>query len=144
MKSHGPRLAHMIEAIEDINSIVAGREDEIESFGRHDKLLLERNFEIISEASRHLNPDFKAQNSDIPWKDIADIGNILRHDYVAVELSILAGTVKDDLEPLEKVCRAELERLQERQRLLDQVQQQQRQDQARENDQGRERSEDAE
>jgi uncharacterized protein with HEPN domain len=42
---------------------------------------LERGIEVISEASRHLGRELKSQHKDVRWKDIAGIGNILRHEY---------------------------------------------------------------
>jgi uncharacterized protein with HEPN domain len=37
--------------------------------------------EIISEASRHIPPEMKARAANIPWRQIAAIGNLLRHEY---------------------------------------------------------------
>jgi uncharacterized protein with HEPN domain len=37
--------------------------------------------EIISEASRHIPDDLKELAPDIPWRQIAAIGNLLRHEY---------------------------------------------------------------
>jgi uncharacterized protein with HEPN domain len=60
---------------------------------------VERGIEVISEASRHLGRDLKAQHKDVRWKDIAGIGNILRHDYQRIDASIIWKAVKDDLPP---------------------------------------------
>lgn len=38
----------------------------------------------------------------------ADIGNILRHNYENVAAPVIWKLAHDDLEPLEKACRAEL------------------------------------
>jgi uncharacterized protein with HEPN domain len=61
---------------------------------------VERGIEIISEASRHLGRDLKAQHKNVHWKDIAGIGNILRHEYQRVDASIIWRAVKDDLPAL--------------------------------------------
>jgi uncharacterized protein with HEPN domain len=50
----------------------------------------------------------KARHPDIPWPEVAGIGNVLRHDYEIVALDVLWGVVRNDLPPLEKVCREEL------------------------------------
>lgn len=42
---------------------------------------IERSLEIISEASRRIPDSEKAGFPDIPWGDIASIGNYLRHQY---------------------------------------------------------------
>ena len=51
--------------------------------------LVERGVEIISEASRHLPEDLKARHSEIPWRKVAGIGNVLRHDYESIAAQIL-------------------------------------------------------
>jgi uncharacterized protein with HEPN domain len=42
---------------------------------------VERLVEIISEASRHIPEVLKHRYPAVSWRSIADIGNILRHDY---------------------------------------------------------------
>src|SRR5947209_8253471 len=54
----------------------------------------ERSIEIVSEASRHVPQALKDQHPDIPWKQIAGIGNILRHDYGIVDDHITWDVVK--------------------------------------------------
>jgi uncharacterized protein with HEPN domain len=82
-------LHHMTEAIEKLNLLLSTyNADEIRSdFIR--SAALERLIEIISEASRRVEPSWKAEYPHIPWKEIAGIGSILRHDYDAVHIDIL-------------------------------------------------------
>ncbi|MEJ0013412.1 MAG: HepT-like ribonuclease domain-containing protein [Bauldia sp.] len=68
----------------------------------------ERFLEIISEASRHLPDDWKAEHPEIEWRRIADIGNVMRHVYSAVDLSILWAIYERDLDPLEAAIEAML------------------------------------
>lgn len=72
-----------------------------------------RCLEIISEASRRLPDDMKAQYPHIPWSDIVGAGNIYRHGYDAVEESILWHTVQHSLSPLLQIVDAEIVRLSE-------------------------------
>ena len=51
-------------------------------------------------------PRSKAQHKDVRWKDIAGIGNILRHDYQRVDASIIWKAVKDDLPSLKEALLA--------------------------------------
>ncbi|WP_165421463.1 HepT-like ribonuclease domain-containing protein [Bradyrhizobium sp. Leo170] len=90
----------MLESIRGIEKALAGKT--IRDYGRSWLLrsAVERGIEIISEASRHLGNDLKAQHKDVRWKDIAGIGNILRHDYQRVDAAIIWKAVKDDLPPL--------------------------------------------
>ncbi len=70
--------------------------------------LIERGIEIISEASRHLGDEIKARHPEIPWKKVAGIGNVLRHDYESVAAPIIWKLAQIDLQLLEHVCRDEL------------------------------------
>ena len=102
-----PRLTDIVEAIERIRSEMADIPlDEFEGDWR--KLwLVERGVEIISEASRRLPDDLKARHSEIPWRTVAGIGNVLRHDYESIAAQIMWALVRDDLPSLDKVCRGE-------------------------------------
>ncbi len=46
---------------------------------------IERCVEIISEASRSIPPEIKARFPHIPWRNVHDIGNVLRHAYGRVD-----------------------------------------------------------
>jgi uncharacterized protein with HEPN domain len=50
----------------------------------------------------------KSRHPEIPWKKVAGIGNILRHDYENVIPDALWKLAHDDLPVLEGVCREEL------------------------------------
>lgn len=105
-----PRLSDIIEAIELIRSELTDVTlDEFESDKRK-HWLVERGIEIISEASRRLPHALKARHPNIPWRKIAGIGNVLRHEYERVAHDLLWHVVHSDFESLEKVCREEIAR----------------------------------
>ena len=85
MRSPLLRIRDMLESIRGIERALAGKT--IRDYERSWLLrsAVERGIEVISEASRHLGRDLKAQHKDVRWKDIAGIGNILRHDYQRIE-----------------------------------------------------------
>lgn len=98
----GPRerIAHMLEAIDDIRTFTQGKT--YEGY-KSDRLLrhgVERAIEKLSEASRHLPDTLKQQAPSTPWRKIAGIGNILRHDYEGIDDRAIWGVVEHDLEPL--------------------------------------------
>lgn len=97
-----PRLYvdHMLEAIANIETDTAGYGFEKFRKDRRVRQLVERNLEIISEASRRLPQTAKNAESQIPWRDIAGIGNVIRHDYHDTYPSILWKTCSKDLQPL--------------------------------------------
>lgn len=102
------RLIDIIEAIELIRNELAGVVLQALESDRRKRWLVERGIEIISEASRRLGDDLKASHPEIPWSKVAGIGNVLRHEYERVAYDVLWRVVRDDLPPLEKVCREEL------------------------------------
>jgi uncharacterized protein with HEPN domain len=49
------------------------------------------NIEILPEASRRIPNSLKAAEPSVPWRKIAGIGNVLRHDYGGLRPEILWG-----------------------------------------------------
>jgi uncharacterized protein with HEPN domain len=104
------RLTDIIEAIEIIRNEMEGVTLDAFEIDRRKRWLVERGIEIISEASRRLPAVMKARHPQIPWPKVAGIGNVLRHEYEDVAHDVLWHVVRDNLAPLETVCREELSR----------------------------------
>ena len=64
----------------------------------HDAIV--QNLSVISEASRFLPDEVKLREPGIPWRNVADIGNWLRHGYDVLDDEILWETIKRDLPAL--------------------------------------------
>lgn len=90
----------MLEAIANIEADTAGLDFAQFAADRRVRQLVERNVEIISEASRRVPDDAKATEPNVPWREIAGIGNVLRHDYGIVRPDILWGIRTDRLASL--------------------------------------------
>ena len=86
------RAAHIKDAIADIRRLRASTSDEQIKRDRILRAALERFFEIISEASRHIPENHRAAHPQIPWKRIAGIGNVLRHDYDEIDAGVVWQT----------------------------------------------------
>jgi len=59
-----------------------------------------RNFEIIGEATKHLSKSFRDKYSDIPWKQIAGMRDILIHDYLGIDIYSVWETIETDIPQL--------------------------------------------
>jgi uncharacterized protein with HEPN domain len=105
-RSAALRLQDMLESVRGIEKAIIGKTFRDYQRSWLLRSAIERGLEIISEASRHLDDDLKSRHPDVRWKDIAGIGNILRHDYQRVEGRIIWKTVKHDLAPLKQALLA--------------------------------------
>jgi uncharacterized protein with HEPN domain len=83
------RLNDIIDAIEQIDLLLAGKSFEDLVKDRVLRAAFERFLEILSEASRHVPDEIKARKPEIEWSRIAAIGNHLRHAYHRVDAEIL-------------------------------------------------------
>ncbi len=71
---------------------------------------VERCLERISEASRRLPQEVKASQPHIPWRKVADIGNVLRHEYDDVADAEVWRIVVDDLSVLRSAVQSMIDR----------------------------------
>lgn len=70
-----------------------------------------RALEIISEASRRLSDDLKARHPEVPWRQIADAGNVYRHGYDVAVAEVIWQTAKTGFVTLRQAVETELSRL---------------------------------
>jgi uncharacterized protein with HEPN domain len=84
-----PALSDMLEAIEGIERATSGKT--IDDFDGDwlFRRAVERAVEIISEASRRIPADMRALQPEIPWRDVATIGNVLRHEHQSTSTRII-------------------------------------------------------
>jgi uncharacterized protein with HEPN domain len=109
-KNPAQRLHDILDNIDAIRTFTAGMG--FEEFVRDRKTLyaVTRALEIISEASRRLPEDVKSRHSAIDWTAVAAAGNVYRHEYEAVDDSLVWHTAQRELEALREVIIAELQR----------------------------------
>jgi uncharacterized protein with HEPN domain len=108
VRSIVPRLTDIVEAIANIDREMEDVPLDTFTSDWRKRWLVERGIEIISEASRHLPVELKQRSPEIPWRKVAGIGNVLRHNYENVASPLLWKLVREDLPQLAKVCRDEL------------------------------------
>jgi uncharacterized protein with HEPN domain len=55
---------------------------------------------IIGKAANRLSPEFRAQHSTIPWKDMIGMRNILAHQYDKVDAEVVWDVIRQDIPEL--------------------------------------------
>jgi uncharacterized protein with HEPN domain len=104
-------LDDILEAISGIQATTRGLSFTEYAAAWHLCRATERGIEIISEASGSIPEALKASRPEIPWRQIADIGNLLRHEYQRVEPLIIWNIVQDHLPPLQDAIQAILTKI---------------------------------
>lgn len=102
MKEDNFYLRHILEAIESIEEYLKGFD--FGSFPKDKKTVdaVVRELEIIGEASNNLSEKFRDNNSQIPFRDIIDMRNVLTHEYFGVNTKIVWDTCQIDLPNLKE------------------------------------------
>ncbi len=102
----GDRISHIKDAIANIRAMRQTNGDEQIKRDPILRAALERFFEIISEVSRHVPAEWRAAHPHIHWRQIAGIGNILRHAYDGIDVDTLLNATTTDLDVLEQALDA--------------------------------------
>jgi uncharacterized protein with HEPN domain len=100
MRSSRVRLEDIAEAIAGIHETLADADLSSFSGSWVMQRAVERGLEIISKASRAISDQNKAAHPNVPWSQIAGIGNILRHEYHRVEPVIIWNITETHLPAL--------------------------------------------
>jgi uncharacterized protein with HEPN domain len=94
------RLQDILRAITGIQDTVSGHTYQTYGAVWSTKHARERGIEIISEASRYIPDDLKATEPNIPWRQIAGIGNVFRHEYETISDRVAWDIIENHLDPL--------------------------------------------
>ncbi len=91
------RLAHILDAIQIIeNGLAAYPKDEL----LNTPLLyygLVKQVEIIGEAANMLTQEFRNEHTDVDWRPIVNMRNVLVHDYIHISKDMLWYTLTQDI-----------------------------------------------
>ena len=64
-----------------------------------------RNITVIGAAANHIPEQFVKSNPEIPWREIADMRNIVVHEYFGVNEKIIWDTIQKDLPQILPILR---------------------------------------
>jgi uncharacterized protein with HEPN domain len=92
----------MLDAIDRIETYTRGKSSQDFTLDAMLRDSVERNIERLSEASRHLPNSVTELHPEIPWRAIADIGNVFRHAYDDLDIEMTWRVVERDLPPLKR------------------------------------------
>ena len=65
----------------------------------------------IGELARHLTTEFTTDHTDIPWKNIVGLRNVVVHGYGQLDAETVWATVTDDIPELYQKCKTILNKL---------------------------------
>jgi uncharacterized protein with HEPN domain len=95
------RLRDIRDAVEAIEGHIAGAgeldPDDVDPT-LSDALLYQ--FVVLGEAVKHLSPETRESESDVPWQNVAGLRDMIAHEYFHIELERILDIVKRDLPTL--------------------------------------------
>jgi uncharacterized protein with HEPN domain len=92
-----PYIQDILESIEAIEEYVQFTTEDQFYKNRQLQDAVLRRLEIIGEAVKNLDEDFKNRYPEIPWKKIAGLRDVLIHEYFGVSLKRIWRVIKIDL-----------------------------------------------
>jgi len=95
-------LYDILECIEKIEKYVSGMT--YEDFENDERTVdaVIRNLEIIGEAARNIPDEFRNKYSDIPWRRIVGLRNVVIHEYFGVDLENIWEIIVNDFTEFKK------------------------------------------
>jgi len=91
------RIEDILDAIDNIEHYVAGLDFDAFEADRKTVDAVERNLEIIGEATANLPDEVLAGWPEVPWRYMKGVRNLLAHEYFGVDVGILWQTIQEDL-----------------------------------------------
>jgi uncharacterized protein with HEPN domain len=94
------RIAHIVEACQEVATFVAGKtRDDLEA-DRMLQLALVKLVEIVGEGAKAVSNDTRRRYPEVPWSAAARTRDRLTHHYFDVILDVLWSTITEDLPAL--------------------------------------------
>jgi uncharacterized protein with HEPN domain len=105
------RLKHILDAISEIQSYIEKTNFEEFTKDSMKKYAAVKQLEIIGEAANHISKETKEAYSEVEWREITGLRNILIHEYFGVNDRIVWGIITEDIPKLKDQVTQILKRL---------------------------------
>lgn len=105
------RLQHIYDAILEIESYVTKSSYEVFQSNTMMHYACVKQLEIIGEAANHLTSHFKKLYSEIQWREIIDLRNLLIHEYFGIDTKIVWDIITTDIVSLKPQIKEVIEQL---------------------------------
>lgn len=104
MKEKGDRvrLNHILECAAMISEWLSQVSKESFFVNKQLQAAIIRQIEVIGEATKNVSNSLKEKYSEVPWKEIAGMRNMLIHEYFDVDLEEVWVTSTEDIPELIK------------------------------------------
>lgn len=94
-------LKHILDECNFVLKVTAGKTSEETFADETISRAIVRSLEIMGEATKRLDADFKSQHPHIEWKKIAATRDIMIHDYFGIDYDIVWSIITEKLPDLE-------------------------------------------
>ncbi|MBU2506939.1 MAG: DUF86 domain-containing protein [Bacteroidetes bacterium] len=91
------RLQHIYDAFLEIESYVHKSSYELFQSNSMMHYACVKQLEIIGEAANHLTSHFRKLYSEIQWREIIDLRNLLIHEYFGIDTKIVWDIIITDI-----------------------------------------------
>lgn len=99
MKDIGVYFEQVLTCLEHLSDYTAsGLDDFLTSSMIQDAVF--RNIQVIGQAVKRIPEETRLQYSDIPWRNLTGLRDVIVHDYDELILDEIWVTVRNDLIPL--------------------------------------------
>ncbi|MBX3193882.1 MAG: DUF86 domain-containing protein [Microbacteriaceae bacterium] len=102
------RVADILQAIERCRRYVDALDSDDQDLVDMAEDAVERNLQIIGEATNHLPEEITGAHPEIAWPQIRGFRNILVHQYFGVDVATVRDVVETHLPPLAEALRGHI------------------------------------
>ena len=94
------RLMHILESIEEIENYTADSNLDIFLQNSMMRFASVKQIEIIGEAANYISEETKVKFTEIQWKQITGLRNVLVHEYFGIDSRLIWQIIVDDIPSL--------------------------------------------